>query len=258
MIGIYFSGTGNTRYCIEKFLKECGYENSAYSIEDPEALERLEEAEEIVLGYPVYASNLPLIFREFLMEHRALFYGKKVYIIATMTLFSGDGAGVLARLMEKFQAKVQGGIHVIMPDCICDIKIFKKDEEGQAKILFKADRKLERAARRYMSHRPIRQGLSIPAEMLGFFAQRAHATEMVSQYSDKIKIDQTKCVDCKKCMRVCPMDNFEIKKEKIVDRGQCTLCYRCANLCPTQAITISGSKVHQQSKMIQRYDWEKK
>jgi len=32
MIGIYFSGTGNTKYCIEKFLEECGDDIKSYSI----------------------------------------------------------------------------------------------------------------------------------------------------------------------------------------------------------------------------------
>lgn len=34
MIGIYFSGTGNTRYCIEKFLEEYSTGSQAYSIEE--------------------------------------------------------------------------------------------------------------------------------------------------------------------------------------------------------------------------------
>ena len=36
MIGIYFSGTGNTKYCLEKFLEYYSEsnENKLYSIED--------------------------------------------------------------------------------------------------------------------------------------------------------------------------------------------------------------------------------
>ncbi len=36
MIGIYFSGTGNSRYCVEKFLQEYDITANSYSIEDNE------------------------------------------------------------------------------------------------------------------------------------------------------------------------------------------------------------------------------
>ena len=38
MVGIYFSGTGNSKYAVELFCKEYDKEFSAYSIEDTEAL----------------------------------------------------------------------------------------------------------------------------------------------------------------------------------------------------------------------------
>ena len=38
MIGVYFSGTGNTRYCLEKFLSEYQGEEKSFSIEDPNVI----------------------------------------------------------------------------------------------------------------------------------------------------------------------------------------------------------------------------
>ena len=38
MVGIYFSGTGNSKYAAELFCKEYDKESGAYSIEDTEAL----------------------------------------------------------------------------------------------------------------------------------------------------------------------------------------------------------------------------
>ena len=36
MTGIYFSGTGNTKFCVDTFLKEYGYSTNSFSIEDNE------------------------------------------------------------------------------------------------------------------------------------------------------------------------------------------------------------------------------
>ncbi|MBD5542671.1 MAG: hypothetical protein HDR01_00130 [Lachnospiraceae bacterium] len=42
MIGIHFSGMGNTRFCVEYLLKNIEHGARAYSIEDKKALEELE------------------------------------------------------------------------------------------------------------------------------------------------------------------------------------------------------------------------
>ena len=56
MVGIYFSGTGNTRYCVEEFLSNYGSDAEAYSIESPEALRALEAHSDILFAYPIYYS----------------------------------------------------------------------------------------------------------------------------------------------------------------------------------------------------------
>ena len=69
MIGIYFSGTGNTRHCITKFIEVlhlCDTESDprttpVISIEDsvPAADALKNEPDLVVLAYPIYYSNLP-------------------------------------------------------------------------------------------------------------------------------------------------------------------------------------------------------
>lgn len=53
MVGIYFSGTGNSRYCVEKFLEEYEPQAEAFSIENENAALEIGHQDEIVLGYPV-------------------------------------------------------------------------------------------------------------------------------------------------------------------------------------------------------------
>ena len=70
MLGIYFSGTGNSKYAIEVFLREYDNDLAMFSIEDKNLIEHIN-------------------------NHSKIWKDKKVFIIATMALFSGDGAGVV-------------------------------------------------------------------------------------------------------------------------------------------------------------------
>lgn len=64
MIGVYFSGTGNTKFCVDRFLKEYDGSENSFPIEENEALKEIERHNEIVIGYPVQYSNIPKILRD--------------------------------------------------------------------------------------------------------------------------------------------------------------------------------------------------
>ena len=129
MTGLYFSGTGNSKYAAELFCKEFDNESHAYSIEDPEALAVIKESDLIVFAYPVQFSTVPKILRDYITDHKELWKNKKVFIIATMGLFSGDGSGILGRLLQTVGAEVIGGLHLKMPDSIADEKALKRPLE---------------------------------------------------------------------------------------------------------------------------------
>ena len=142
MTGIYFSGTGNTKFCVDKFLKEYDCSKNSFSIEDSEALERIKNDDEIVMGYPVQYSNIPKILRDYIVNNRYVWKGKNIFIIATMGLFSGDGAGILARLLKNYGAVIVGGLHLKMPDSICDERALKRSFEHNKRIVVKATEKI--------------------------------------------------------------------------------------------------------------------
>ena len=64
MIGIYFSGTGNTKLCVDKFLAEYDNSKNTFSIEDKCTLDKIKNNHKIVIGYPVQYSNIPKILRQ--------------------------------------------------------------------------------------------------------------------------------------------------------------------------------------------------
>lgn len=171
MVGVYFSGTGNTEYCIRQYVNQYDEAAPVLSIEEAATLQAIEQNDFIVFAYPVFYSNLPKIVRDFMEANKKLFLHKKIFIIATMALFSGDGTGCAARLFRKY---------------------------GQ------------------------------------------------------LTINQSTCIRCGRCCRICPMDNLEMQDKLVKTKGLCTECYRCVSNCPAQAITLLGNKVYEQCK-IERY-----
>ena len=246
MVGIYFSGTGNSKYAAELFCKEYDKGSCAYSIEDPKAVTAVTGADLIIFAYPVQFSTVPKILRDHITDQNELWLNKKVFIIATMGLFSGDGSGMLGRLLQSCGAKVIGGLHLKMPDSIADEKALKRPLEKNRELVKQADQKIKEAVKRLKAGDPTQEGIGLLYRLAGFFGQRAYFGHKTARYSSKLKIDKDKCIGCGICERLCPMKNISIKEQNAVSGDRCTMCYRCINKCPKQAITLLGKRVVEQ------------
>lgn len=246
MIGIYFSGTGNSRYAAELFCREYDKDAIAYTIEDDNVLEAVNSADMIVFSYPVQFSTVPKIVRDFVTRNRELWRNKKIFVIATMGLFSGDGSGMLGRLLQSYGAEVTGGLHLKMPDSIADVKALKRPPEKNKELVKQAEQKIKESVRQLKDGHPTQEGIGLLYRLAGFLGQRAYFGHKTREYSSKLKIDKEKCVGCGKCEKLCPMKNITIVEQKAVSGNCCTMCYRCINKCPRQAITLIGKRIVEQ------------
>jgi ferredoxin len=251
MLGVYFSGTGNTRYCLEKFME---YYNGSkpVSIENPDVIEAIKKSVDIVFGYPIYYSNTPKIVKDFISQNRDIFRNKRIYVVCTMGLFSGDGAGCGARLLKKCGATIVGGLHLKMPDCISDSKLLKKTSEQNKQLVKNAENKIAKAVNVLKQGDATKDGLSVIHHIAGLFGQRLWFYKKTLNYTDKLKVADSLCVGCEKCVTNCPMNNLSMQKQKATSKGKCTMCYRCINTCPQKAITLMGDKIIEQS-FIEKY-----
>ncbi|RGD73881.1 EFR1 family ferrodoxin [Anaerofustis stercorihominis] len=247
MIGIYFSGTGNTKYCIDKFVKNIESDAKILSLESENIKEELLNNKDIVFAYPIYYSSLPKIVRDFILNNKDLFKNKNVFIIATMGLFSGDSTRCSARILKKCGANIMGGLHVKMPDCIADVKALKRSKEENKQIILKAESKIMNAAEKYKNNAPTKEGLSIIYHIAGLVGQRLWFYNKTKEYSSKLKVDNNKCIKCKRCISLCPMNNLKVIDNKINTKNKCTMCYRCITNCPAKAITLLGKNVIEQN-----------
>ena len=219
------------------------------SIEDDGAAAAINDSSDIVFAYPVYYSCLPKPVKDFIVCNRSLWSGKRIFIIATMGLFSGDGTGVSARLFAKYGAEITGGLHLRMPDCIGDVKALKKSAEENKALVAAALKKLEDAAASYLSGKPPREGLGFAYHLAGLFGQRLYFGGIVKNYTSNPKIDISKCIGCGRCEALCPMQSIHVKNGKASAGNRCAMCYRCFSSCPEKAITIIGKTVYVQHKI---------
>lgn len=252
MLGIYFSGTGNSRYALEVFLKKYDDMAQVFSIEDANITKYIKENRDIIFSYSVQYSNIPKILKDFVDKNKRLWQDKRVFVIATMGLFSGDGAGILARRLHTYGAQIIGGLHLKMPDSIADVKALKRPIEKNKTLVKAAEKKINNAVRNMKNGKPPQEGIGLLYHLAGLFGQRLYFYNKTKQYTDKVKIDKAKCVGCGKCVELCPMKNLNIENNSAKAEDKCTMCYRCINLCPKQAITLLGKKVINQG-TIEKY-----
>ena len=243
---VYFSGNGNTKHCAKVLAAATG-NGKTESIENENAIQLIKESQEFALAYPVHFSNIPFIVKEFVQKNGAIFDGKKVFLIATMGAFSGDGSGCGARLLKKYGAKILGGLHLQMPDTVADVKFLKKSPEKNRMILKTAEEKINRTAKLIQSKKYPREGLHFYNQVAGLFGQRLWFLQAAKNYRHAFKINAEKCSGCTLCQKQCPTQSIKIEDGKAKLAGSnCTICYRCVNSCPRQAITIIGKKIFEQ------------
>ncbi|KAF0092035.1 MAG: hypothetical protein FD141_219 [Fusobacteria bacterium] len=246
MVTIYFSGTGNSRYIAEKFSKTMGCEN--YSIEENIDFKKLINSNDtIVFSYPTYGSCVPIIMREFISEHKKYLRGKKIIILSTQLLFSGDGARVLTELLEDIDYKIIYAEHFNMPNNICNLPIFPNPSDRRMeKYIRKANKKIEKSCANIRRGIVRKRGFNLISKYAGLYSQRIYFKGIEDIAKSDVRINE-ECILCGKCVRICPMHNLEDLDNRIEQKDNCTLCYRCVNECPVKAITVLyHRKVQQQ------------
>lgn len=61
------------------------------------------------------------------------------------------------------------------------------------------------------------------------------------------EFDPEKCINCKKCVKVCPYQARELDQKKMkLNEELCRYCGFCTSICPVQALKIRDSRVSEQ------------
>ena len=236
MLMFYFSGTGNSKYIAELFGAEMNAE--CYSIEEDIDFEALIEKNDVIgFCYPVYASRVPRIMRNFVDTFMDKLKGKKVVIFCTQLLFSGDGARSFAALFPKDYVKVIYAEHFFMPNNVSNVFILPMtSDKGIKRCTTRAQQKMKSICGDIKNGKIKKRGFNIVSQALGLI-QGVFLPTIEKMANESVKV-RDNCTVCQICVDVCPTKNLIFENERVGHRGNCTMCYRCVNMCPEKAITV--------------------
>ncbi|MGL5822745.1 MAG: EFR1 family ferrodoxin [Sarcina sp.] len=250
IVVLYFSGTGNTKYVANKFAEKM--KAKSYSIEEKINFKKLIlNSDVITFCYPIYGSCVPSIMMDFVDANKSILNNKKLIILSTQMMFSGDGSRVFVDLLEGVNFEVIYAEHFNMPLNIPNIPLVNvKNGKKLNKKIKKVDKKLDGMCKNIEAKVVKKRGFNKFSEFIGYNFQRRGFSKFDNKIKNGVKITD-ECILCEQCVRVCPKNNLFMGDKKLKTKGQCTACNRCVNICPKKAITVLyHGKVRKQYKGI--------
>ncbi|MBQ7295479.1 MAG: EFR1 family ferrodoxin [Clostridia bacterium] len=237
---IYFSGTGNSRYCAEKIAKALDDEfiNAADYIKHGKA-GNFASQKPWVFAVPTYAWQVPHIFESFLKT--ATFSGTEdAYFIMTCGGDIGNASVHNKKLCDEAGLNYMGTLEVVMPENY--IAMFEvPDEEESEKIVAEALPVLEKGIEAITQRKSLpERKVSLADKMKSGIVNTAFYALFVKSKAFYASDD---CVACGKCEKVCPTNCVTLKNGKPVWGEGCTHCMACICLCPAKAIEYGKNSV---------------
>lgn len=237
---VYFTGTGNSRYCAELLADKLQDEiiDSRPFIKDGIAAELTSEKPWVFVG-PVYAWQMAHIFTDFIRS--GSFSGSKdAYFLITCGASIAGAGGYMSALCEEKGLNYRGTVPVVMPENY--VAMFAvPDEEKSLRMVNIAARRLEKWAGM------IEEGESFPPDKNGFkekFFSGAVNKGFYKGYVSAKKFYTTdKCIACGRCVDLCPLNNVSLAEGKVSWGDKCTHCMACICYCPTEAIEYGKASI---------------
>lgn len=233
----YFSGTGNSRWVATEMANRL--KDNLYFIPDAnkESIVNYtpQKGEKIGFVFPIHAWNVPKLVRLFIKKLELKGYNKQyIYFICTCGDDTGYAGSKFKKMIAKKNWKCQAGFSIQMPN---DYVLFKGFDVDPTELV---EQKLKKA--------------EISIDDIGSFIEKegnifkvhkgtfpAFKTFIINPFFERNLIDSKKffvtetCTYCKKCAKVCPMDNI-VWKGKPIWGNACISCLGCYNVCPKKAI----------------------
>ena len=212
---------------------------------DTDFTSEIKSHDTIAFCYPIYGSRVPRIMREFVIKYMAELSGKKMVIIVTQWLFSGDGARVFTDMFWQDTIEVIYAEHFNMPNNINNTPFLRHTSKRKIeKYKRKAETKISRVCNDIRQGIVRKRGFSRFSQWLGNIQGKAwqgdskdsdSSTGIEHKARSGIKTHDG-CTACSLCVNICPMNNLTNLGGAITQLDNCTVCYRCVNRCSQKAI----------------------
>lgn len=230
---VYFTGTGNSRYCAEFLADRLGDVcTDAFSfIREGIAAELISDKPWVFVS-PTYAWQIPRIFAEFLRSGQ--FVGcRDAYFIMTCGAEAGNPEPANRALARSKGLVYRGTAAIVMPENYIAMFSAPKPEEADG-IVRAARPALELAARSIRAGQdfaplPVKAMDKLKSGPINKAFYRFQVKAKAFTVSDA-------CVSCGRCEAHCPLGNILLQDGKPVWGDRCTHCMACICGCPVNAI----------------------
>lgn len=234
---IYFTGTGNTKYLVDKIktkLDDNSYHTTSFTIDSESKPISLDKYDLIIFSYPIYAFNMPIIFDKYVKTLK--FPANKKYLIAKQSgeplALNNSSSYSLIKRIQKSKGAYLGEYHFLLP-----YNIHFRYVDNFVKELLRYDYKLLDILIYELNHnikRKFKKNYLYALNSFIFKIQRLGGP--VNSYF--YKVNYNKCIHCNKCMNNCPTKSIELVDNKYKFKSTCIMCMRCSFSCPKDAINI--------------------
>ncbi len=245
IIIFHFSGTGNTEFVANQFLKELAEEKNEvilFKIEDilkkkngiQKIQSEIKESDIIGIGYPIHAFNAPRIVYEFIKKALPQIDEKKTFIFKC----AGDPLGKAGSTsMMRKKLKNKGFIVFYEQLFIMPSNIIIKYNNRLIKQLYQNS--IELAQDSALKILQNTEQLQKNGFFLKIFTKIFSSMESWGTKSLKYCFKcSDECNFCRICIKKCPKENIYIENNGIKWRNNCVFCMRCVYSCPKNAISI--------------------
>lgn len=239
----YFSGSGNTlkvankvKESFEKHERIC----ELIKMEDLSngvLVEDLVNIEYIGLMFPVaIQSTFPLVWD--FIENLPQVNNQKIFMIDTMEAFSGGIVGPLKKSLKLKGYNCVGALELKMTSSIQTKEIDKQKLHDKN---LAAINDVEKFIDKLLVGKTRWGRIPILSDWMRYIST---GKGIWVKHSQKLEVDYEACVQCKICIRDCPVKALEFIDEKVViDHNKCNSCMRCVHHCPVDAFSLKGKKV---------------
>ena len=237
---IYYTGTGNSRYCAGYLAKglNTGTLDAFNYIRDGIAGEFISD-EPWVFVSPTHGWRLPEIFSDF-MESACFSGDRRAYFVMTCGTDIGAAGRFNRELCERKGLEYMGTAAVVMPENY--VAMFPvPDEAGAREIVAKARPALDRTAGAIRAGERLAEGAPGVLDRLKSGPVNAAFRRFI--IGDRRFTVSGSCVGCGKCARLCPVGDIELRDGRPVWLGRCTHCMACICSCPALAIEYGRASV---------------
>lgn len=236
----YFSGSGNS-YAVAKQVADQIEGEQVVPLARFNDFKQCDNAKQIGIVFPCYGASAPDIVLDFKNKLFSHINKENIYVFAIIT-YANSAAGSYL----DFKEDVDAWFKVKMPES----DIYSTSAPAHAKqknLLDKSVTEINNFAKDILNKKDTIMYRPIPG--MRFISKQGNKLikHMYKDFDKKLYSDD-KCIRCKLCIKVCPVQNITFD-EKPVWGSSCVNCFGCVNRCPKNAIQV-GKKTKNKKRYV--------